>query len=354
MAYRFLKGNLGRTLFPLLGVIVGATALIMTLSLGGGAKRVIDRDLLAIGGNRILVGGRNLSNRDLEVVERLPFVEYAIFPEKTVLVNNNIFKAHTTKALKARKLLNLRENEVILDKGQFTGKRVGDRIELDTGRGRSVFLIRDLYQEESPFETMKAGNRVIVSDITFDKIFGRKDYNSLVVSFPQDEDGEQFIPIVLRELNRSRLGYDQVKILETPDIYKKVERIRGFVSKGLFILSFISLFVGGIGVLNLIAAAVRERGSQIGILRAMGMNRNSLIEIFLLEAIIVVTVGTAIGIALGVIMSYLAGMVLGIPPYFNFMKMVLALVCTLGVGTIFGMLPAKKAGALNVVDALKI
>ncbi|MGL5577561.1 MAG: hypothetical protein ACRDB7_00430, partial [Fusobacteriaceae bacterium] len=79
MAYRFLRGDVGRAAFPLIGVVVGAMALSMTLSLGDGAKRVIDKDLAAIGSNRILLGG-SFSKRDLELVERLPFVEYGILP----------------------------------------------------------------------------------------------------------------------------------------------------------------------------------------------------------------------------------------------------------------------------------
>lgn len=353
MAYRFLRGNIGRAVFPLAGVVVGAMALIMTLSLGDGAKRVIDKDLSAIGGNRILLGG-SFSKRDLELVERLPFVEFGIFPENRVLVENVVFRGYSKKAIQAMGLPQLRDGEVILDKNQFLDAQIGDEIELETGLGKRRFKIRDLYEEESPFETMKLGDRVIVSDSTFEKNFGRSSYNSLVISFPQDEDGVDYIPVVLRELNRSRFGYNQVRILETPDVYRKVERIRGFVSKGLLILSLISLSVGGIGVLNLIAAAVRERGSYIGILRTMGMGTERLMEIFLLEAGMVVLVGALLGVVLGLMMAYLAGVVLNIPPYFNLLKIVLALILTALIGMGFGVFPARKIGRLQIVEALKI
>lgn len=354
MAFRFLKGNLERAAFPLMAVIVGAMSLVMTLSLGDGAKNIIDKDLSAIGGNRILVGGGSLSSKDLELMEKMPFVEYAVFPEKRKLIGNTHYRGYSKKALSAMGLPILKENEVVLDKQQFLGAEAGAEIVLETELGKRKFTTRDLYQEESPFETMKMGDRVIVSDETFERIFGRSNYNSLVVSFPQDEDGEEYIPVVLRELNRSRLSYNQVRILETPAVYKKVERIKSFVGKSLFILSFISLIVGGAGILNLIASAVRERTSYIGILRTVGMDKGSLMEIFLIEAAVVITLGAVIGVILGVAVSYCAGNLLKIPPYFNFIKLVGALVLTMGVGLIFGVFPAKRAGELEIVEALKI
>lgn len=354
MAFRFLKGNLERAAFPLMAVIVGAMSLVMTLSLGDGAKNIIDKDLSAIGGNRILVGGGSLSSKDLELMERMPFVEYGVFPEKRKLVGNTLYRGYSKKALKAMRLPSLKENEVVLDRNQFLDAEVGAEVELQTELGKRKFTIRDLYQEESPFETMKMGDRVIVSDETFERIFGRSNYNSLVVSFPQDEDGEEYIPVVLRELNRSRFSYNQVRVLETPAVYKKVERIKSFVGKSLFILSFISLIVGGAGILNLIASAVRERTSYIGILRTVGMDKRSLMEIFLIEAAVVITLGAVIGVILGVAVSYCAGNLLKIPPYFNFIKLVGALVLTMGVGLIFGVFPAKRAGELEIVEALKI
>lgn len=353
MAFRFLKGNLERAAFPLMAVIVGAVSLVMTLSLGDGAKNIIDKDLSAIGGNRILVGGGSLSSKDLELMERMPFVEYAVFPEKRKLIGNKLYRGYSKKALSAMGLPILKENEVVLDKQQFLGAEVGTEIVLETELGKRRFIIRDLYEEESPFETMKIGDRVIVSDETFERIFGRSSYNSLVISFPQNEDGEEYIPVVLRELNRFRLLYNQVHVLETPEVYKKVERIKSFVGKSLFILSFISLIVGGAGILNLIAAAVRERRSYIGILRAVGMDKGSLMEIFLIEAAVVITAGAVMGVILGVAVSYLVGNLLKIPPYFNFIKLVGALVLIMGIGLIFGVFPAKRVEKLEIVEILK-
>ena len=143
MAFRFLKGNLERAAFPLMAVIVGAMSLVMTLSLGDGAKNIIDKDLSAIGGNRILVGGGSLSSKDLELMERMPFVEYGVFPEKRKLVGNTLYRGYSKKALKAMRLLSLKENEVVLDRNQFLDAEVGAEVELQTELGKRKFTIRN-------------------------------------------------------------------------------------------------------------------------------------------------------------------------------------------------------------------
>lgn len=354
MSFRFLRGNLARATFPMIAVIVGAMSLVMTLSLGDGARNIIDRDLSAIGGNRILVGAEHLNYKDLELMERLPFVEYGIFPEERALVGSIVYRGYSKKALIAMKLPILKNEETVLDKERFSDIKIGEEIELETISGKRRFLVRGLYQEESPFETMKMGDRVIVSDETFEKIFGKRSYKNLVIAFPEGENGEDYIPIVLKELNKIRPRYNQVRILETPDVYKKVERIKSFVGKSLFILSFISLGIGGIGILNLIATTVRERGSYIGVLRAMGMSRESLTKIFIIEAGIVIVLGTSIGITFGVAMSYIAGNILKIPPYFNFFKIMVTLALIMGISLVFGVYPAKRAGKIEIVKALKI
>lgn len=353
MAYRFLLGSKGRVLFPLSGVIICTMALIMTLSLGSGGKRLIEKDLKAIGKNRILIGGAKMSTRDIEIVERFPFVEYALFPEERYENGGNIFIGYSKKALRTLGLNVPREKEVVVDKEQNMGKDLGDSIKLNTGRGTKNFVIRGFYKEENPLETMRVGKRVILERESFKREFGGRDYSSLVVSFPQDEDGVEYIDLVLRELNRSRLKFNQIRLLETPEVYKKVERIMNFVNKSLFILSFISLIVGGVGVLNLIGVAVKNRGSSIGILRAMGMNKKTIMEIFLLEGFIVVFLGGVLGGVLGIVGSMIVGSILNILPYFSIIDILMSLIISMGVSLLFGVYPAKRASEQSVVEALK-
>ncbi|MGL4977175.1 MAG: hypothetical protein ACRC5G_04100, partial [Cetobacterium sp.] len=231
MAKRFLLGNKSRALFPAIASLAGTAALILALSLGDGVQNIIDKDLSAIGKNRVLLGG-DFTMRDSELLESMPFVEYASFPEEREEIKDIVFRGYSRKALEARGLKMLKDGEVILDREQFQGYAIGDRIKLATRYESREYQIRDFYTEESPFETMKRGRRVVMASESFNKIFPRSDYKNLVVSFPKESDGVDYTGIVLRELNRSRSTSERIKILETPDLYRKVERIRDFVEKG--------------------------------------------------------------------------------------------------------------------------
>ena len=354
MAFKLFYGNLQKSLFPLIAVVIGTMFLIIAISLGDGVRKVIMKDLSTISSNRILVGGAELTFKDLELLETLPFVEYALFPESNRLVKDILYKNYSKKALKTLNLPFLKEDEIILDKTQFLNKKIGAEVELETGLGKSRFIIRDLYEEESPLETMKIGNRVIINNKTFEKLFGKITYKTLVISFLQNEDGEKYVPVILRELNRYRPKYNQVKILETPSVYKKVERIKSFVEKGLFILSFISLILGGVGVLNLIATTIKDRISYIGLLRSIGMSKKMLVEIFCIEGLFIIFLGTTIGIILGIFFTYLIGYGLKISPHFNFVKILTILIITIIIELLIGILPARKAGKLKIVEMLKI
>ena len=151
LAYKMLLGNLKRAIFPFLGVVGGIISLIMTLSLGAVGESIINTNLSAIGDNRIMLGGDELSKRDIQILENYPFVDYVFFPEARKYDGNNVFRGYSKKALMAMGInSNLGNMEVILDKNQFPDANIGDKIELITETGRKNFIVADLYEEKNP------------------------------------------------------------------------------------------------------------------------------------------------------------------------------------------------------------
>ncbi|STO32286.1 Macrolide export ATP-binding/permease protein MacB [Fusobacterium necrogenes] len=352
-AYKMLLGNSKRAIFPLLGVIGGITALIMSFSLGAGGEKIISTNLSAIGSNRIMIGGQEMSARDMQIIENYPFVEYTLFPGARENSGNNIFIGYSQKALMALGLRNLGDREVILDKNQFPDKQPGDRVDLVTEMGTRSFIVAGIYEEQNPFELMKQGNRIIVSQGYFERLFGRYRYNELIVSFDKGEDAEDLIPLLLRKFNEDRRSYGQVRLLETPEVYKRIVKIQKIVRNTLGILSFISLCIGGFGIMNLIAGGVRARTGHIGILRAMGMSKKDIIKIFLAEGIIISIIGSFLGVIIGIIGAVMSGKLIMIPPEFNILQILLALIVSLVFGIVMGVYPAKKAGDISITDALR-
>jgi len=115
----------------------------------------------------------------------------------------------------------------------------------------------------------------------------------------------------------------------------------------------ISLLVGGIGIMNIMLATVTERTREIGIRRAIGAKRRQIIIQFLIETVVLSTVGGLIGIGLGVVIPVLITYFAGMPTVITLTSIVLPLVISLGVGMIFGLYPAMRAAKVDPIIALR-
>ena len=353
LAYKMLFGNIKRAIFPFLGVLCGVISLIMTLSLGAGGESIINTNLSAIGDNRIMIGGNSFNQRDIRILENYPFVEYALFPKARSYTDDNIYIGYPERVFDILDLPHLNDREVIVDKNQFENVKVGDTLELSIGTYRDRFLIKGLYEEKNPLELMRKGNRIIVSQDTYERIFGERNFSEIVISFEKGEDAEEYIPIILNKFRQDRGLYGDIQLLETPEVYKRIEKIKNIVSMTLGILSVISLGIGGLGIMNLIGSNIRARTGHMGILRAMGMSSKDMVIMFITEGVIISFIGSIVGLILGIIFSVLVGKVINIYPVFSFGDIFISLVISLIVGVIMVTIPAIKAGEKNTIELLR-
>lgn len=115
----------------------------------------------------------------------------------------------------------------------------------------------------------------------------------------------------------------------------------------------ISLLVGGIGIMNIMLASVTERTREIGIRRAIGARRRQIIGQFLIETVVLSTVGGMIGIGVGLLIPLLITHFAGMATIVTAGSLVLSVVISLSVGIIFGLYPAIRAARLDPIDALR-
>lgn len=352
-AYKLLIGNLRRAIFPFLGVTGGVIALIMSLSLGAGGEKIISNDLLSMSDNRIMIGGAEMNMRDMQILENYPMIQYTVFPEARTTIGRNIFRGYSQKALSTLRLNLLKDREVILDKKQFTNKKIGDIIKFSIDEREHTFLVKDMYEETNPFELMKQGNRIIISQEYYQRLFGKNSYSQIIMSFDKNEEAEEYIPYILKKINYGRGTLDKIKLLETPEIYKKVIKIQKLVKSSLNMLSIISLCIGGFGIMNLVASGVKSRCNHIGIMRAIGMAKRDIIEIFFIEGMVISILGSVIGVAIGITFSLIFGKLISIAPEFNFLQIAAAFFISIILGVVMGIYPAAKIGKMNIIEALK-
>jgi len=115
----------------------------------------------------------------------------------------------------------------------------------------------------------------------------------------------------------------------------------------------ISLLVGGIGIMNIMLASVTERTREIGVRRAIGARRSQIIGQFLIETVVLSTVGGLIGIAIGVLTPQVITFFAGMPTVVTLWSLVLSLGISMSIGIIFGLYPAIRAANLDPIEALR-
>jgi putative ABC transport system permease protein len=143
------------------------------------------------------------------------------------------------------------------------------------------------------------------------------------------------------------------------DRLEEAERAQNRFTNLLVLIASISLFVGGIGIMNIMLATVTERTREIGIRRALGAKRRDITMQFLVEAVVQTTIGGLCGVILGlgmvftvpVIWNWLAGTTL--PAKVHVPSIFLAVAVSVGVGVLFGWYPAQRAARLDPIEALR-
>lgn len=157
----------------------------------------------------------------------------------------------------------------------------------------------------------------------------------------------------LKELLLARHGKEDFFTNNSDSIKETVESTTGAMTLLISSIAFISLVVGGIGVMNIMLVSVTERTREIGVRMAIGARQSNILQQFLIEAVLICLTG---GIA-GILLSYAAAAVFNslvsdFAMSFSALSIVGAVVCASSIGILFGFMPAKNASKLNPIDAL--
>ena len=134
---------------------------------------------------------------------------------------------------------------------------------------------------------------------------------------------------------------------------KQIQQLSASTNMMLIWIAGISLLVGGIGVMNIMLVSVTERTSEIGLKKAIGAPKGAILGQFLTEAVVLTSIGGIVGVIVGVILSKVISALNSIPTSINGGAAILAVLFSMAIGIIFGMLPSYKAANLNPIEALR-
>jgi putative ABC transport system permease protein len=357
MAWKMIWENKKRSIFSLAGVLMGISSIIVIFSLAEGGKEVIKRDLSALAENRIIIGGENLTAKDGKLLENIPFVKYAFFPEAKKDTGDLILTGYSKKSLIAMDYpSNLKEREILIEE-RASKKLFGDTDttgkEIELGERGEKYLIRGVYREKNPLESSFERETGIVTIESLERMTGLKRFSKVIVSFQKGEDAEKLAPIMISRLKKAHGGRGEYVLMESSGRYKKIEKIKRTLNIFLTAIGAVALIMGGLGISNLMAVMVRERTPHIGILRAMGAGKDFIMQTFLIEATFISITGGLVGIGAGIAGAKVIGRLIDIPPIFLMKHIIMTLVVSAVLGITFGIIPAKKAADMDTVQALR-
>jgi putative ABC transport system permease protein len=161
------------------------------------------------------------------------------------------------------------------------------------------------------------------------------------------------VRLAVRDLLEARHGLRDVQVISLARVLDRVNEALGVITGFLAALAGISLLVGGIGIMNIMLAVVAERTREIGIIRALGATRRSVIGQFLTEAVFISLIGGLIGLGLALVAAASIDRAMGVPALVSLDIVALAVGVSSLVGVVFGVLPAWRAARLDPIRALR-
>ena len=134
---------------------------------------------------------------------------------------------------------------------------------------------------------------------------------------------------------------------------KEIQELTQSTNTMLIWIAAISLLVGGIGVMNIMLVSVTERTAEIGLKKAIGAPKRTIMNQFLTEAVVLTATGGVLGVATGLALAELISRLTGAPVAINWGAVLLAVGFSMVIGIVFGILPSKKAADLDPIEALR-
>ncbi len=384
-----LFGNRLRSLLTLLGVVIGVFAVTTTISMGEIATAGITGELQSFGAQRLFVvrefdnpDSEPFTDDDIAALARLPIeilrqqslqgITQAGNEEGRILLNGttpNALEVDRTLKLAlgryfARTEYDRASNVVVLSADAAEeffpndSDPVGAEIKVTVGGSRTFYTVIGVKKRIGG--ALGAFANDIHGDIPLESLYlnypflerGRYDFFPITVALEQNlNDIEQQVRAILNR-RRDSETYSVQKIEGILNTFNTITLILQAVLGGI---GAISLMVGGIGILNIMLVSVTERTREIGLRKALGAKRNTILQQFLIEAVVLTVIGGLIGVALAVGSLYA---IVAVVPFIdtviiNPLVIVLAFGVSVATGVIFGVWPANRAANLSPIEALR-
>ena len=381
-----------RTFLTMLGIIIGVMAVIVIVGLGNGMTKSMRDSFSALGTNTLNVqvwgyGSRTASVDDLyAIADRHKDLLQAISPEVDFSGSGNLkigtstyrwvtingvdenytaMKNYQIAQGRGLQYMDIKDNKQVcivgdyINRVAFGGNAVGQTLKI----GANKFLVVGVLAAKVSDKEMQEGSDDSCVYLPYSTIMRLSD-QSMVNSFTAimtDENKANEAKAVLESELQTLLGSDNgYYVYSASEWLEEMNKMINMVIVVLTGIASISLLVGGIGIMNIMLVSVTERTREIGIRKALGAKERTILAQFVVEAATTSALGGILGIALGYVVSMAANRILPmlasgtditVSPSFN--SIAVAFGISVGIGVMFGYLPARRAARLNPIEALR-
>ena len=395
-ALQSIRGNRMRTLLTMLGIVIGVGAVIVLVALGNGARQQIESSINSLGTNVIMIipgsssrGGANqglgslnsLTVQDAEKIKREAMLLSALSP--VVVTHAQVIGGGSNWSTRVYGVSV--DYFAIRDWDTSAGEPFADA---DVRSSRKVALLGAIVAKSLFADRDPVGAQIRIGHVPFTVVgvmrpkgqnAGGSDEDDIVLipyttaqsrlsgdvsighilastpspsQFPAAQDE---IAGILREAHKLNVTgtEDDFLLRDQTQIVRAVTSTTRTMSALLAAIASISLLVGGIGIMNIMLVSVTERTREIGIRRATGARARDVLSQFLVESVAMSVMGGLVGLVGGYAGASLLGRITGWRVATPLSAVLIAVGFSAAVGVFFGLYPARKAAALDPIEALR-
>ena len=391
LALRSIRRNLMRSFLTILGIVIGVAAVITMVTLGNGATRSVSDQIASMGSNLLMVlpgqrfgpgsvAGAPFKSADVEAVRNQITGARLVAPVVTKSATA-VYQANNWSTAVAGST-----NEYF-EAGNWELAAGRTFTEAEERSGKAVCVVGDTVREKLFGRQNPVGSQIRIKQFACEvigllkakgqssmgsdqddivvmplrtvqrRLSGSQDIGRLSISVKEgasiDAVKDQLTALLRERRNIGESEDDDFRVMDTRQIAETLTSTTKILTMLLGAVAAVSLLVGGIGIMNIMLVSVTERTREIGIRLAIGALEREVLLQFLIEAVVLASLGGLIGIAIATAASiFLAGL-MNVPYLFDPVINLVSFLFSAAIGVIFGYFPARRAAGLNPIDALR-
>ena len=384
MAIKSIWSNKMRSFLTMLGIIIGVAAVIILVSVVNGYMSTMIESFTSMGVDRINVSVNNMSSRSLDPDDMYEFFDenYELFENMTPSVNVSMPLKNGNDTMSSTSIGGYSEDYIdIVDYdiaygrsisyadceaersvavlGYYTALELFDNASDAVGQkikiGNNAFNVIGVIERQDEDELEEGGTDdfVWLSYSAATKMNFSRNISSYIITVRDTDDSDECTDAIESFLFDIFKSDDYYTVVANSSLLDEMNEQIGMLSMMLGGIAGISLLVAGVGVMNIMLVSVTERTKEIGIRKALGAKKGVIMQQFVIEAAVTSSIGGVLGIIVGALGTSAVGTAIGINAVPTMGAVAVSFSVSVGIGLLFGYMPASRAALLNPIDALR-